>query len=219
MAKHHGVGNGKYYEKRYNKMKTKIIIAILLLSVVSCKSQITITNKNMEYFDINAFRENNANENEKNFILENGDKIQQFKGSGNKGYIERKEYANTAYDLYKEYYENGNLKVKVNMFYNFQVKLRKEYDEKGNLTEEIDYDNDYKFSIDDLGKKMKEEYNIDILKRSPWVKVMRDKIDSGVIYKVMVYLKENKYSDTKNYTVDGITGKVISEKVLNYPKE
>lgn len=50
---------------------------------------------------------------------------------------------------------------------------------------------------------MKEEYKIDILKRSPWIKVMRDKIDSVVIYKIMIYLKENKYSDTKNFNIDG----------------
>lgn len=200
-------------------MKIIIIIATLLFSIVSCKSQIANTKKNMEYFNIDKFKNLPTNPETGLLILENGDEVYYFKGSNDKGFIERTEKKNTPITILKAFHENTSLLTKGEEFYNFRVGIYKIYDENGNLTEEINYDKDYKFSIDDLIKKMKEEYKIDILKRSPWIKVMRDKIDSGVIYKVMVYLKENKYSDTKNYTIDGTTGKVISEKILSYPKE
>jgi hypothetical protein len=199
-------------------MKNFFLIVLFFL-FANAKSQIKNTNKNIEHFDLKKFREHNSNENHFGFVLENGDKVQQFTGEGGKGFIERTEKKDTPFTIVKAFHENTSLLTKGEEFYNFRVGIYKEYDENGNLTKEINYDKDYKFSIDDLAKKMKEEYKIDILKRSPWVKVMRDKIDSGIIYKVMVYLKENKYSDTKNYTIDGTTGKVISEKVLSYPKE
>jgi hypothetical protein len=223
MVKHHGVGNGKYYEKRYNKMKNKIIIATLLFAIVSCKSQIKNTSNNMEKFNEKDY---------KNLIIDNkyspsSTDSHYISGNNKIGILYFKETIQVVknstednYEYIKSYRINDkSLKIIGQNFYNFPTGIWLYYDEKWRLTKEINYDKDYKFSIDDLATTMKVEYKIDILKRSPWVKVMRDKIDSGVIYKVMTYLKENKYSDTKNYTIDGTTGKVISEKVLSYPKE
>ncbi len=201
------------------KMKIKIFLAILLFAIIACKSQTTNPNKNMEHFNIDKFKYLVTNPDTGLLILENGDETYYLKGANNQGYIERIEKKNTPFTIVKVFHENKSLLTKGEEFYNFRIGTYKEYDEIGNLIKETNYDQDYKFSIADLAKKMKEEYKIDILKRSPWIKVMRDKIDSVVIYKIMIYLKENKYSDTKNFNIDGITGKVISEEVLSYPKE
>src|SRR5690606_10818410 len=41
----------------------------------------------------------------------------------------------------------------------------REYDNKGNMVKEIDWDMNFDFSIDNLIKKMKNEYQVDILNR------------------------------------------------------
>jgi hypothetical protein len=200
-------------------MKIKIFVAILLFTIIACKSQTTNLNKNLEHFNIDKFKYLVTNPDTGLLILENGDETYYIKSVNNQGYIVRIEKKDTPFTIVKVFHENKSLLTKGEEFYNFRIGIYKEYDEIGNLIKEINYDQDYKFSIADLAKKIKEEYKIDILQRSPWVKVMRDKIDSIVIYKIMVYLKENKYSDTKNFNIDGTTGKVISEEVLSYPKE
>ncbi|KUJ60507.1 hypothetical protein AR687_17190 [Flavobacteriaceae bacterium CRH] len=173
----------------------------------------------MEHFDIGKFEKLPTNPETGLLILENGDETYYLKGANNQGYIERIEKKNTPFTIVKVFHENRSLLTKGEEFYSFRIGSYKEYDDIGNLTKEINYDQDYKFSIYDLAKKMKEEYKIDILKKSPWFKVMRDKIDSVVIYKIMIYINENKYSNTKNFNIDGTTGKIISEKILSYPKE
>jgi hypothetical protein len=205
----------------------KLIITTFILLIISCKGQTeknTDNNKTntMEKFDINKFnkleKDNDYSSTEDELFYKSQDK--RYRILLDEEIIVEETNINTAYSSYEVYFKKSRqLKAIGREFYSFPVGISKEYNEEGKLIREIEYDKDYKFSIEDLTKKMKEEYKIDILKKSSWVKVMRDKIDSGVIYKVMVYLKENKYSDTKNYTIDGTTGKLMSEKVLSYPKE
>ena len=193
----------------------KIILAIFLFSILGCKSQIVKTN-NMENFDLKKFRENNSNENHIGFLLENGDKVQQFTGGSGKGFVERIEKKNIPFTIVKAYHENTVISSKGEEFYDFPIGTWQYYNEIGNLIKEVNYDKEYKFSISNLAKKMKDEYKIDILLKSPWIRTLRDKSNIGVIYKVIVFLNESKYSDTKNYIIDGNTGKTISEKVLIY---
>ena len=60
------------------------------------------------------------------------------------------------------YYPNHNIKLLGDEFYSFPIGIWLHYDEIGRKIEEENFDADYKFSIKDLIKKFRDEYNIDI---------------------------------------------------------
>jgi Uncharacterized alpha/beta hydrolase domain (DUF2235) len=71
---------------------------------------------------------------------------------------------NSTFQTRKAYFKkNGILKKTITNFYAFPIEITKEYDETGKLIKEIDNDLPYKFSIIDLQKKIKIEYQVDIV--------------------------------------------------------
>lgn len=72
--------------KKQPQMKVLIILITVFISTTSCKPQNKESNliskkEKMENFNINEFLEKNPNKNQKNFILGNGDEVQQFTSS------------------------------------------------------------------------------------------------------------------------------------------
>jgi hypothetical protein len=205
-------------------MKTQIIILVLLLHFTSCKSQIIkkdeLTIKKdttMEHFDINKYKKLPVNPKTGLQVLPNGDEVQHFTGSKGVGFVERTKIKNSPYCIVKVFYQNTSLQAKGNEFYGLPIGIHNEYDEKGNLIKETNYDKDYKFSIDDLIKKMKEKYNYDLMNVEKTYNLNRY-IDSQYT-KLPIY--ELYYRDNKNhqvlhsYIINGNTGEVLFTTLRN----
>lgn len=151
---------------------TKIIYLILALSInVSCNSQIkdSLTNNNnktMEYFNENKYKDwekdpkYSSNEKDK-FLMKVNERVRII---GDDETIQVEETnINTLYGIVKVYStKTKQLKSILYEFDGMQINTYKLYDENGNLKKEKNLNKPYSFSIEDLIKKFKEEYNVDI---------------------------------------------------------
>ena len=117
--------------------------------------------------NINKFNAN-SEKNHYHFIDDNGMEVHQFadaefpSGKINK-YWEKRKYPNSAYEFYSEYDAKGLLMKTLTSFYTAEIGVMCFYDVSGNITQKENLDAPYKFSLDDLIDKMKDEYEIDIL--------------------------------------------------------
>ena len=203
----------------------KIIIIVLISIAVSCKSQIkNSTDKNktntMEKFDITFFKKFEKDENytssDKDIFYKLNDKryrIQFYKE------IQVEETnINSPNIFYKIYYKNSNhLKSSGNDFYDFPIGITKEYNENGELIKETDYDKDYKFSIEDLQKKMKATYNVDIMDKKQTRSVSRTTIDPRIKFPYYQVLVNSGIASFTDYLLNGNTGEVIYK--LSYVRD
>ncbi|KUJ60505.1 hypothetical protein AR687_17180 [Flavobacteriaceae bacterium CRH] len=199
----------------------KVFLVILVLNLVSCKSQVkkkentSEKNNTMEYFDISKYK-----------VLEVDDK---YSSSGKDLYLKDDKlrikilYLNDViqieetsienkFQLIKVFFEsNKSLKIVGSKFYNFSIGKWEYYDEKGQLIKEINYDLDYKLTINDLAKNMKDKYNLDIMDVKKTDNVNRY-IDSQ---KTKLPLYEIYYNDNTQigilncYVINGNTGDVL----------
>ena len=203
----------------------KIIIIVLISIAVSCKSQIkNSTDKNktntMEKFDITFFKKFEKDENytssDKDIFYKLNDKryrIQFYKE------IQVEETnINSPNIFYKIYYKNSNhLKSSGNDFYDFPIGITKEYNENVELIKETDYDKDYKFSIEDLQKKMKATYNVDIMDKKQTRSVSRTTIDPRIKFPYYQVLVNSGIASFTDYLLNGNTGEVIYK--LSYVRD
>lgn len=213
-------------------MKYKLILSILLLNVISCKSQIKkeeiIIKQNdvMEHFDKKNYDDLMKNPQFASYgyyLNSNGDKIQVYTNSGGKGFIKRIKNHNSPYININSFYENGNLQLIGLQFYVFQVGISKEFDETGKLTKETNHDLPYKFSIDDLREKIKNEYKVDIVSDysdiDPTLMIVNRwegfPNDIGIYKKgvPMYQVKLTTKDGTINLEVNALTGETITKKV------
>jgi hypothetical protein len=196
----------------------KNLIFSLFILFTSCKGQIknqTNINK-MEKINIEEYKELPINSETGLQILQNGDEVQIFKGANNVGYVKKEKKRETPFEDYKVYFENCNLQLKSTYFYSFPYGTSTEFDENGNIIKETNHDLSYKFSIEDLALKIKKEFKIDIMKKSPWIKIMRFVENSKSFYLFSININENKQGNTKEILIDGATGANISEKTLKF---
>lgn len=105
-------------------------------------------------------------------IVKHGDTIitwNKWMGEWRKMYYdERKRLGNSAYSTYKVYNENMDMiqeseQFQRGMIIGWQV----EYDEKGKLLKTYNQDAEFDFTIGDLVKKIKDEYNADLTQQLP----------------------------------------------------
>ena len=211
----------------------KKLILILLLSIIfnDCGGQEkklsnNLIQKSMKKFDIQKFRENNPNENVKEYNSENNDEIQQFKGGiNNNGFIEKLRKKNSPIEIYSEFYHNLSLKTTTTLFYLFPIGNTKEYDPNGNLINETNNDEKYSFSVEQLCELIKEEYGVDLMVRSSPNKdellytVSRQYITNlgKNCYIVTFYSElpdEGEFYARKNVYVDGTSGKILAEEPI-----
>ena len=210
-------------------MKKIPFIIIFSVIIFSCKAQTrnsTDNNKTntMEKFDYKMYNDLIKDSQFLSYgyvILSNGDKLQIFKGSENKGFIQKTGKKNTSYELYKVFYENGNLQFMSTHFYDFSIGISKEYNENGELIKEIDYDKDYKFSIEDLQKKMKATYNVDIMDKKQTRSVSRTTIDPRIKFPYYQVVINSGIASFTNYLLNGNTGEIIyiSKTIRDYEKD
>ncbi len=132
---------------------------------------------------------------------------------------------NSSFMTIRYYYPNGSLRTKLYKFYYNTIGKERSYDEQGKLVKEIDHDEPYKFTLNQLVAKMKQEYHIDPLNEDPLgythIDVNRSLSKKGTreeypIYKVWVRKKlktpNQEYDKTEytTYLIDGITGETLS---------
>ncbi|HEX8577215.1 MAG TPA: hypothetical protein VF677_13050 [Flavobacterium sp.] len=126
-------------------------------------------------------------------------------------YTEEIQNTTTPYTTYKYFHKNGILKTSVIRFYGFPTGISKEYDQSGKVIKQTDWDKDYKFSIEDLVKKMKEEYDVDIMNVSRISRVHRfvEKKELKIpLYEIWSREEINRIR-LKCYLINGNTGEVL----------
>jgi hypothetical protein len=155
-------------EKTRLNMRIKIILTILLLGTINCKSQIkdslnnNIKKDNMRYFDIKKFDENKKG-GEWIFTTQDGTYVRQMGLFQDNTYSEERKGKNSPVTTNCIFYKNGVQKATDQEFYFFLIGIGKEFDTHGELIKETNYDLPYKFSVEDLRNKLKKEYKIDII--------------------------------------------------------
>lgn len=204
-------------------LKTSMIyIGSFIFCVSSCQSQIKnslkIKNKKMEYFNINNYKDLPADsmyessDTDLYYLLGNDKKIRIF---FYKETIQVEESSTTSPYKTIKVYSNKNkiLLAQGKEFYNIPLDIEKEYDENGKLIKEIDHEKPYKFSIEDLVKKMNDEYKVDLMNPLPGISANRYVDKSVSIYEVLV--PQNSPYIIKVYKFNGTTGDLLLIKLSN----
>jgi len=108
--------------------------------------------------------------------------------------------------------------------YTFPVGISYEYDHEGNVTKETDWDKPFKFSLDDLRKKIMREYKVDIFIHD-FERIFVTRSPNPIPH-YDVKVPHADYPQGKWMTVDGTTGETISElmpdggnRIINPPKD
>ena len=127
------------------------------------------------------------------------------------GFIMNSECLYTPYRYYYKYDKQGNLLHSVDFFDSFPIREECYYDTLGHVTKTIDHDKPYKFSLDDLIKKMKEEYGCDILDKGRLIKVYRSegKNDLHKPWYEVCCLEDTSVYYCNRYLIDGTTGETL----------
>lgn len=129
-------------------------------------------------------------------------------------------------DYYYERRQKNNEKLKKGFVYNkvthllvatgtlldkLPIGIHKIYNEKGELIREINYDENFPFSVYDLIAKIKTTYQIDLndIENDVSVGKLIDKETGKHIY--VIYYDKSDNGSYKYITVDGATGQILSE--------
>ena len=203
-------------------MKYTVIIFTLLYCMISCsaqnKSNQQIENKMMNYktFDIEEY---------KRIVKENPNAMHIYMKSNNGmiievndeyshgefiGFREDCHYPDSPYNTVFLYYKNGRIKKSWTTFYECIIGNITEYDSIGRAVNQRDEDTFYKFDIEALIKKMKKEYNVDLLDRKSIYQVSRFFIKSmnQSFYEVYAY-RPKTLTQADTYLIDGMTGEML----------
>ncbi len=170
----------------------------------------------METLDNKSFDEIQVN-GEAKFTLPNGNSVRQsiFRDA----YIEDIKIKGTPFRIQNIYSKvGGAIQSSVEVFYGVPIGIKKFYDGNGNVFKEIDLDEGFHFSIDDLALKVKNEFNIDIMKDNKNVRVARGFKPE---YEVSFPVDSNNdsfYGDKRVLVIDGKTGVIISNTIRIYTK-
>lgn len=161
-------------------------------------------------FDLETFWKHQVGEtyefvNRDGMIVEQRHSISEANGET---YIDERRYPNSPYKYSCVYYPDGMIMVSLTQFYSVYIGKDYYYDTTGNLVKEVDNDAPYKFSIDDLILKMKQEYNIDMEHVGKVRSLDRFAADNSVFYEVSI--KVEGYTVLLNvYLINGTNGKTL----------
>lgn len=197
------------------KMKFLYIFLIILNSCSGQKNQkITDTNASkeiMEKFDKEQFDSNKV-DGEYTFTLKDSSTVRQMENIARLEYVEEIMEYKTPFSKVKVYFMNsGNLKISGERFYETEIGIWKYYDETGKLIKQTDWDAAFKFTLEDLGKKMK-AMNVDIFKNEKFVSVDKENEDRP-LYIVMYPVGPESPYKVYTLTIDGVDGKTIDKQI------
>ena len=166
----------------------------------------------MEKFDIQSFNKNKV-DGHFDFVLEDGTEVRQWE-SPPKYFVERRRKAKSRIEHYREFhYSNQRLKTDGEEFYGFPVGTWREFDENGTLTSEVNEDLPFKFSIQDLDKKLREQ-KINIMEPPDGFTISRNS-DPEPVYVITYPVEGSNLSQFTVWIIDGSNGKTISTSVKN----
>ena len=138
------------------------MVIVLSPNVRGCAQADSVYNnkerQKMRNFDIKEFHANNDGAGYYKRVLSNVSIEKRSLHDADRnivGYIEVCENLYTPYNYYYEYDKRGNLRRSLDYFDRFVIGKEYNYDSLGHVTKTIDHDKPYKFSLDDLIKKMK----------------------------------------------------------------
>ncbi|MBF6654068.1 hypothetical protein C3B47_14525 [Flavobacterium columnare] len=197
----------------------KIVLIYFSIIALNCKSQINKSVKNytpensMEIIDLEKIKKLEKDPDisgSGNYILENGDNLQ-INNDQNTIYVRIKK-KNSFFNVYKEFFTfNKKIKKQIFLYDNFKYDFEKEYDKSGKLIKEINHNLPYKFSIEDLEKKMKTQYDVDIydVKQIHSMNRYEEKKHLNIpLYEIWTNHKTNTLKFTC-YIINGSTGETI----------
>lgn len=197
-------------------MKKILILTIIQILLFNCKT-LDQNNKNMEKIDLKKFKNKNILVNH-TYREETDDTIVEYElyAYGDRDIISVNTYKkDSPYYTKKTYYRSNNqLMAESSYFYRTPIGISKKYDEKGNLTEEIDWAKLEKrtFSIDDLIKKMKDEFDIDLL--NPKNKEVSRGGNPTTYYYSVAVKKSDQAPFFRLIEINVQTGELISDKII-----
>jgi hypothetical protein len=124
------------------------------------------------------------------------------------GYVEYREYPNSAYEFYSEYDEKGLLIHSLTTFYNIEFGTIHYYDNRDNISKKNYLEDHYTFSIDDLIDKMKEEYDHDLLniKNGYAIRWLEPQLSEIPLYQVHAFI-DTTFMNV--YLINGNTGETM----------
>ena len=164
-------------------------------------------------FDLETFWKNQVGETYE-FVNSDGMIVEQRHGTTEahgEMYIDERRYPNSPYKYSCAYYPDGMIKVSLTQFHSVYIGKDYYYDTTGKLVKEVDNDAPYKFSIDDLILKMKQEYNIDMVHadvKRVW-NLNRYAVDNSVFYEVYVRPGNPNSVLVNAYLINGTNGKTL----------
>lgn len=193
-----------------------LILAFIIVLLNQCTGQIkevkTNSNSNiMEKFDRNQFMTNQV-DGEYTYMSSLGKKIHQFENAESEEYIEETLDTISPYSIIRVFFKSsGNLKVRGERFYQMPIGIWEYFDEAENPVKQTNWDIPYKFTVNDLAKKMlASDVNIMLLKTG--AKVSRES-DDKPLYRVSHSVGITKPYDKYFLVIDGITGKTLDSTV------
>jgi hypothetical protein len=209
-------------DKQMKLTMTTNLFYLLLILTTACNAQRTKdpskTNKpHMEKFNKAKFDSNKVN-GEYSFVLDDGTRVKQMENISGNEYVEEMTDPKKPFSKVRVYFmDSANIKVKGERFYLIPIGEWQYYNNNGSLIKETNWDSAYKFTINDLAKKVLKSEKIDIMKYQRGVDVLRSDI-SRPLYIVVFPFGPAKPYDIYSLVVDGITGETV-EKTISSTKK
>ncbi|WP_326984289.1 hypothetical protein VUJ46_07085 [Chryseobacterium sp. MYb264] len=202
-----------------------ILLAILMISTLSCKGQrIKIFNpKEMKTFNIQNFEKNKGKQgyvNEYHYTLIDESEVREYSTtvSPNNSELRYKREITKKHNPFKysyTYYGNSYLYAEINEFNN-SLLLAKEYDKDGRLIKETDFDKNFKHIFEQIHDIVLKEKKVDIYDTRQAVALRHDTPDATIkkYYQIHVLnskLVGNEWYSQPDYSfiIDDATGKII----------
>lgn len=189
----------------------KNIIIILLFILTACKThkktnlEIYKKEYTMEIFDIKKY-EQIKTEN-KDFFIKDDSTIVKLSESID-SYQQTEVSAKSPFALKKIFNKKTrSLKKTGQFFYNFPIGIHKEYNERGILVNEINHEEYFKFSIEDLIKKMEKEFGLNIMDTHNKIEISRS-INPSPHYHITYPSYKNFDGVVNIVIIDGTTGEI-----------
>lgn len=187
-------------------------IIVLILCSVQCAGQQVAPQKSNEVKKFNKAKYGELNENNNLKYTEN-DTIYEIREESSYFLELKRSVGNRLIKYYSYHKSNLSLREEGQSFSEMPIGIRKVYDDKGIMIKEINYEENYSFSVTDLIAKLKREKQID-LNEEKYI-VMRH-LEKGKPYYFIRY-PFNEIS-FKYIKIDGSSGEIVFDKFL-YPTE
>lgn len=191
-------------------MKYLVLLSLIFYSQLSYAQQ-KPGNKNMERFNIPQFK---SMEKDDEYVRKMSDGTVVDQMQTNEGFVETTVTPNSMFYGYKEYYPDGQLRLKGQLYRHgdFRSGLWIECEEDGTISRQIDYDKQFRLTVTDVLHILQEnKIPIDLKKSSS--QINRDAEEGKATWYVQ-YVEDPRLVNTLK--VDDATGKIYDQSTLRH---